>query len=106
MTKQEIITALESIIGQYGFTTVYYRNDWLPTVKQELNDYCGITIHEEVGYDELDRRIYTDITAQARVCCMNPNATTDELRSAADQILRGAELADKINAMHLRYNIH
>lgn len=104
MTKQEIIKALEQIITKYGFTIGYYDTDCgMPHVVQANDDYCGITIDKYCDFDADARQRIMTITARARVCCMNPNATTDELRMAADQIMRGAAMTDEINALQLIY---
>ena len=104
MTKQEIITTLEQLITKHGFSFGYYNMDGgLPHVVQANDDYCAISLYPVFDFDADTHQNITTITAQGRVCCMNPNASTDELRAAADQIMRGAALTDEINALQLTF---
>ena len=95
----QINTTLERLIIRFGFTPT--RDGLYVNVEQGRNDYGCVQINERLIYD--DRKGTHLITAKASVCQMNPNASTDELRWAADQIHRAAGLADAIDALELHY---
>jgi len=93
---------LEPLIEQHGFAFEYHNiYGYLPHITQTLNDYVSISIRDELKFE--GRAGKHTIAAHASVCHMNPNSDTDELRRAAREIERGADLADAINNLGLGF---
>lgn len=97
MTKEQIIAKIENCLTRHGFKFTYYM-DWLPMVEQNMNDYAGITFTTSLEFDQDSKTLYEVVHCQSRVCHMNGNATVEELRNAADQIVRAAQVMEYVNS--------
>ncbi|MDL2205394.1 hypothetical protein LJC33_00600 [Eubacteriales bacterium OttesenSCG-928-N13] len=97
----EINHTLNRLISAFGFVPWKDERARYEGVVQGRDDYVSFTIWEDTRFN--DGELTQLIRAKASVCMMNPNANTNELRWAAEQIQRAAGLADAINALELHY---
>ena len=106
MTLQEVKDIITTKATAYGFKTEEDSFSKLPQIERAADSYIGFQIFSMTNYDKTDfeKKIYcSDVEIKASVCKMNPNATPDELLKAADEIKRGALLAQELQSMNLSY---
>lgn len=102
--QEEMASAIEDLIWRHHFKATRYENvGWLPQVERGCDSYMNIMIQERSQFDRGNNTLTYTIRAHGSVCQMNPNSDTVELRHAAEEIRRGAELIDAINALGLTY---
>lgn len=104
--QEEMASAIEDLIWKHHFKAIRCENvGWLPEVERGCDSYMNIMIQEQPQFDRENNTLTYTIRAHGSVCQMNPSSDTVELRHAAEEIRRGAELIDAINVMALTYTM-
>jgi len=104
--QNEIASAIEDLIWRHHFKATCFDDfGWLPQVERGCDSYMNIMIQERTNFDRESNTLTYTIRAHGSVCQMNPNSDTTELRHAAAEIKRAAELIDAINARELSYTM-
>lgn len=104
MIVNNVAKQMEYWIANYGFTFEYEKGNPIPFVKNNRGNYCRVSIIKK--YEAHDNNmLYITIIAKAGMCRMDSEMSTDEMRNIADEMVRAANLVDKINSMSIAYRI-
>lgn len=104
--QDEMAEAIEDLIWRHHFKSTRQDNlGWLPQVERGCDSYIVIAIRECPQYNAEHNTLTYNIRANGSVCQMNPGSDTKELRYTAEDIKRGAQLIDAINALKLTYTM-
>ena len=103
--KSEVMEIIEKTILGYGFE-VELENTGFPNVKRKNDSYISITIRKQEDPETFDfekRTSIANIVIDISVCQMGGAPDINELKKAADEIKKGAELVEELRKMELSY---
>ena len=106
MTGTEIVATIKEAAKRHGFSTGENEGAALPIVIRECDAFARVSIWNQPDYEKSDfekRMVVYKLDIRADICRMGGTDTPEELRAAAEQIRRTAELAKELREMELSY---